>query len=86
MQENKNILLKTTLKLIVGGTRKDKDYNCVTELKPFEKHIKEVGSYPGEYYYLLARAYAHQGNKVEALENLRIARDAEVVDQKVTHI
>uniref|UniRef100_A0A2S2P5L5 Uncharacterized protein n=1 Tax=Schizaphis graminum TaxID=13262 RepID=A0A2S2P5L5_SCHGA len=86
MQENKNILLKSAMKFYMGGTKKDKTYNCVTELKVFEKDIKEIGSYPGEYHYLLAKAYGHQGDDESALKHLRIARKAEVVDTKTRNI
>lgn len=71
------------MKLCMGGTKKDKTFNCVTELKPFEKHLKEVGSYTGEYHYLLAKAYAHQDDDVSALKHLRIALEARVLDTKV---
>lgn len=85
MQENKPILIKLAMKLCMGGTKKNKAFNCVTELKPFEKHLKEVGSYTGEYHYLLAKAYAHQDDDLSALEHLRIALEAHVLDTKVIY-
>jgi len=69
----------------MGGTKKNKAFNCVTELKPFEKHLKEVGSYTGEYHYLLAKAYAHQNDDLSALKHLRIALKAHVLDTKVIY-
>ncbi|XP_060834148.1 uncharacterized protein LOC132917427 isoform X2 [Rhopalosiphum padi] len=86
MQENKNKLAKAAMKFYMGGTNKDKTYNCVTDLKVFEKDIKEIGSYPGEYHYLLAKAYESQGDDESALKHLRIARKAEVVDTKTRNI
>uniref|UniRef100_A0A2S2P7K2 Uncharacterized protein n=2 Tax=Schizaphis graminum TaxID=13262 RepID=A0A2S2P7K2_SCHGA len=84
MQENKNILLKTALKLYTGSTKKGQD--CVAELKPFEHHIREVGSFHAEYYYLLARAYAHQGNNEETLKYLHTARRGAVLDSKTRYV
>ncbi|XP_050057559.1 uncharacterized protein LOC114124271 isoform X2 [Aphis gossypii] len=86
LQENKPILIKLAMKLCMGGTKKNKAFNCVTELKPFEKHLKEVGSYTGEYHYLLAKAYAHQDDDLSALEHLRIALEAHVLDTKTRNI
>ncbi|XP_026804612.1 uncharacterized protein LOC113548122 [Rhopalosiphum maidis] len=84
IQENKNIILKTTLKLYGGSAKKGLD--CVAELKPFEHHIKEIGSFPGEFHYLLARAYSQQGNNEETIKHLLIARKADVVDSKTRYV
>ncbi|XP_060838580.1 uncharacterized protein LOC132920309 isoform X2 [Rhopalosiphum padi] len=84
IQENKNILLKTALRLYAGSAKKGLD--CVAELKPFENHIKEIGSFTGEFHYLLARAYSHQGNNEETMKHLLIARKADVVDSKTRYV
>lgn len=83
MQDNKNIFIKTAMKLYMGSSNKDKNYNCVNELLPFENDVKEIDSYPGEIQYLIAKAYGYQNNYPLALEHLRKARKAEVVDAKV---
>ncbi|KAL5242373.1 hypothetical protein ACI65C_009783 [Semiaphis heraclei] len=78
-QENRNIIIKTAKKMYMGGYS---NYDCVRALIPFESHIKEIDSYPGEYHYLIARAYVQQGNNELALDHLRKARQAPVVDAK----
>jgi len=83
MQDNKNIFIKTAMKLYMGSSNKDKNYNCVKELLPFENDVKEIDSYPGEIHYLIAKAYGYQNNYPLALDHLRKARKAEVVDAKV---
>ncbi|XP_060871257.1 uncharacterized protein LOC132945503 [Metopolophium dirhodum] len=81
-QDNKNIFLRTAMKLYMGSSNKNKNYNCVNELLPFEDDAKEVGSYPGEIHYLIAKAYGYQNNYSKALEHLRKARKTDVVDAK----
>lgn len=86
MQEDKNVFLKSLMKLYAGGTKKDKNYDCVKELLQFQNIIDEVGSSNGEYYYLLGKAYAHKGNLSSALSCLENARESKVFDQKVIKI
>lgn len=70
----------------MGGSEKDKNYNRVNELIPLEEHIKEIDSYAGEYHFLIAREYGHQNNYPLAIDHLRKASIAEVVDSKVIQI
>ncbi|XP_022183484.1 uncharacterized protein LOC111043016 [Myzus persicae] len=78
-QENKNILLKTAMKMFMGSS---KNYDCATELLPFENDLTEIGSYSGEFHYLVARAYGHQKNYKLAVDHLRKARQTPVFDSK----
>ncbi|XP_001952019.2 uncharacterized protein LOC100163961 [Acyrthosiphon pisum] len=81
-QDNKNLLTRAAMKLYMGSSNKDKNYDCVKELLPFENDVKEIDSYPGEIHYLIAKAYGYQNNYPSAIEHLRKARKAEVVDSK----
>lgn len=82
-QDNKNIFLRTALKLYMGTSKKDKNFNCVKELLSFQDDLEEIDSYPSEIHYLLARAYGLQNKNSLALDHLRKARKETVVDSKV---
>ncbi|XP_025195458.1 uncharacterized protein LOC112594720 [Melanaphis sacchari] len=82
LHESKNIFLKAALKLYTGS---NKIKDCATKLKKFESKIKQVGSFPGEYHYLLARAYSHQKKYKEAFEHLKEARTSKVLDSKTRY-
>lgn len=67
----------------MGSTKIEENFNCITELLKFKDEISNVGSYIGEYYYLLGRAYAKSGDYENALKSLQQARKGVIVDTKV---
>lgn len=67
----------------MGNTTNEKKFNCVHELLKFEDDITHVGSFNGEFYYLLGRAYAKKKEYDKAMEALNKARRDVVVDEKV---
>lgn len=74
------------MELYIGDTKKERNFDCITELLFFEHQIYSVGSFDGEYYYLLARAYKKQHNNVKAIEYLKRAIKGPAIDLKVTYV
>jgi len=69
------------MKMFMGSS--NRNYNCVNDLLPFANDLDEIDSYPGEYHYLLGLAYEKQNNLSLAIDHLRKARAAAVLDSKV---
>ncbi|VVC24638.1 Tetratricopeptide-like helical domain [Cinara cedri] len=82
MEGNKKNALRNLDMWFKGINNSDQKFDCITELLKYENEIEIVGSYPGEYYYLLGRAYAKQKNNQKALECLVKARQGPIVCQK----
>lgn len=67
----------------MGSTKNEHNINCVEALLRFKDEISNVGSNVGEYYYLLGRAYAKNGENKKAMQSLQHARKDIIVDTKV---
>ncbi|VVC24639.1 Tetratricopeptide-like helical domain [Cinara cedri] len=85
MVENKNGFTRNLSIIVKGITKSERNFDCIKELLKYEQEIENVGSYPGEYYYLLGRAYAKQGDNQKAIECLAKARLGPIVCQKTRH-
>ncbi|XP_022183490.1 uncharacterized protein LOC111043020 [Myzus persicae] len=85
-QDNKNGLLRAAMQLYMGTSRKDKNFNCVTELKQFEGELANIDSFAAEFHYLVAKAYGSQNNFASAMEHLIKVREEDVVDSKTREI
>lgn len=83
MEQNRNAFVKKVKELYLGNTKELQNFDCIKELEQFKNDIYNVGSYKGEFHYLLSRAYAKQGQNLKALENLKEARKGHVLDAKV---
>lgn len=83
MVGNKNNVFRNLDMWVKGIKKSEKKFDCIQELIKYECEIENVGSYPGEYFYLLGRAYAKQNENQKALECLVKARQGPIVCQKV---
>lgn len=83
MVENKHEYVKKVMELYMGGTKTEIGFDCITELEKYQNDLYEVGSFPGEYHYLLSRAYESKGDVDKALDHAFAARKGHVIDQKV---
>lgn len=83
MVQNRSAYVKKVKELYIGNTDDVTHFDCITELEKFRDEIYDVGSYKGEYYYLLSRAYEKLGKNLKALESLKEARKGHVLDAKV---
>lgn len=71
------------LRTWIGDTRKEEQVDCVGQLLPFKDKIDTVGTYTGEYFYLLGRAYRNKKDTANALKYLWYAIKGVVFDNKV---
>lgn len=62
MVQNKSDYVRRIKQLYIGSTTKERKFDCITELLDYESEIYHVGSFDGEYYYLLSRAFEKQNN------------------------
>jgi len=57
--------------------------NCVDKLLPFVENFSKLGSFEGEYHYLLGKSYEKQNNAIMALKHYHEVRNGIVYDTKV---
>ncbi|VVC24640.1 Hypothetical protein CINCED_3A010195 [Cinara cedri] len=81
--ENKNFFMRKIKELYMGPVVEN--YNCKQELLAIKGGVKDLGTYEGEYYYLLAKALVNEGFYNEAIVALINARNGPVVDAKTRH-
>lgn len=67
----------------LGWESKYKELDCKKELLELKDSVSEVGSFTGEYYYLLGKSLEKNNLYNDALEQYMIGRDGPVVDLKV---
>lgn len=82
--EKRNVLVKKIAQFYLGYGSREKTIDCVHKLLKFRKHIEEHKVNIGEYYYLLARVYAHKKDKNSAMICLKMVRNQPVRCEKVT--
>lgn len=67
----------------IGWESTFKKFDCKKELLELKDSISEIGSYEGEYYYLLGKSFENEILYNDAIEQYIIGRNAPVVDLKV---